>query len=216
MKKHIIFSALIAATLSLMALAYAQSGVRPGGAPQGAGVSERSLREKARLTGRHVVIATPNGVKRFNDVAALTRQSTLVITGTVEGRASRFDSPEQSAIVTDFQVRVQDVLKGDAAPGGRIVVREPGGVIQFEDGTSAEVRMPDYWKSPTAGKSYTFFLRQKGAVYMLFGGPQGLFEISDAGSILPQTRAEDLLTRRYDGKRSADFIEEVRQSAQRP
>jgi hypothetical protein len=217
MKKHLLFAALIAAAFSLAVLVFAKSSARPGGLPrQTPSGSSRSLREKARSEGRHVVFANPTGVKRFNDAAALTRQSTLVVTGIVEGQASRFNTPEESTIVTDSQVRVQDVLKGDAAPGEYITVREPGGLMQFEDGTSAEVRMPDYWKSPAAGKSYVFFLKQKGAVYLLFGGPQGLFELNPAGGVSPQARPEDALSQRYEGKGRAEFLEEVRQATQQP
>lgn len=217
MRKHILLAALLAGVLSLAVFGFVRSGTRPAAAPPRAGNGDSpSLREKARSVGQLVVFATPNGVKRFDDAAALTRQSALVVTGTVEKQAARFHSPEERTIVTDFQVRVEDVLKGAALAGGHITVREPGGLVQFDDGTSAEVRLPEYWRSPAAGKSYTFFLKQKGAVYMLFAGPQGLFELSPAGRVLPQARTEDALTQKYTGKRSADFFEEIRQAAQQP
>ena len=218
MRKHILFAALIATVLSLAAFGFVKSG--PGSVaappPQAENADPHSLREKARSVGQLVIYASPNGVKRFDDAAALTRQSALVVTGTVEKQAAHFHSLEERSIVTDFKVRVKDVLKGAALAGGHITVREPGGLVQFEDGTSADVRMPEYWRSPAAGKSYAFFLKQKGAVYMLFAGPQGLFELSPAGRVLPQARAEDALTQKYNGKRSADFFEEIRQAAQQP
>jgi hypothetical protein len=217
MKKHILFAALIAVALSLAVIVFAKNSTRQGGTPQPAPAGNAiSLREKARRDRQHVVFANPNGVKRFKNVDMLVQDSTLIITGTIERQASRFSSPEERSIITDFQVRVENVLKGDAAHGEYLTVREPGGRMQFEDGSSAEVRMPDFWESPAVGKRYTLFLKQKGSVYLLFGGPQGLFEISHADTVIPQVSAEDTLTKQYNGKRSADFLEEVQQATKHP
>jgi len=59
---------------------------------------------------------------------------------------------------------------------------------------------------------YVFFLdkRQQG-YFVLHGGPQGLFEITDRG-MRPQVRPNDRLTTVYKGKDITSFLEEIRQA----
>lgn len=82
--------------------------------------------------------------------------------------------------------------------------------MDFGDGTSAEVQMPDFWKSPEVGSAYVLVLKGKGdGTFSLVGGPQGLFKLT-GGAVVPQVRAEDKLMQAYGGKSEASFLEEIR------
>lgn len=210
MRKHILIAAAIAIALSLIVLGVVKRNT--AATRDRAAAQSHSLREKAKANGSVTVLANPEGMKRYNEVKGLVRDSTDIVNGSLVQAVSRFRTAEEQTIVTDFQVSVQDVLKGDITPGGVIIIRGPGGRMQFEDGTSAEIKMPYYWKNPELGKTYTLFLRKKGNVLMLTGGPQGFFEIFSHDTVLPQVRAEDELMQRYKDKDSLSFLEEVNRS----
>jgi hypothetical protein len=47
-------------------------------------------------------------------------------------------------IMTSHDILVQEVIKGNIAPESIIKVKLPGGSVQFDDGTSAEMRTPGF------------------------------------------------------------------------
>ncbi len=111
-------------------------------------------------------------------------------------------------------MNVNRSFKGGAGSGQPITVRGPGGRVDFGDGTFAEVKLPDFWNNPEAGKSYVFFLEKRADGYfVLRGGPQGLFEVTPGGTIKPQVREEDQLMKRYDNKDARSFYDELRRVA---
>ena len=120
--------------------------------------------------------------------------------------------PKEKFIVTDFQITVQDVLKGALQSGQTIKVRTPGGRVELGEGKYAEVNMPDFWKYPEVGEVYLLFLESRtDGSFILRGGPQGLFLVTSAGSIKPQVRPEDKLMQDYDGKTVQSVLKEIRE-----
>ena len=208
MKKHILIAFVIAMALSVIVFGIVKKNSKAS--------TEKpvtaSLRDKAKANGSVTVIANPDGMKRYNDVKSLVHDSSDIVNGGLVETVSRFRTAEERNIVTDFKIVVQNTLKGEILSGEEIIVRGPGGRIQFEDGSSAEVKMPPYWKNPEMGKTYTFFLRKKGNVFMLTGGPQGLFEMLNNGTAQPQVRPQDELMQRYKDKDTLSFLDEVNQS----
>ncbi len=212
MRKHVLIGFLLCVVLSALALVLAK---RPATDPEGwhAAVQSGSLREKARLKGRYIVTAQPKPMQRYNDANSIAKASTGIILGTVDSSHTQLLPPAEKFIVTEYQIRLTDVLKGDFQTDQLITLRLPGGSVQFEDGTAAEVKMPDFWKRPELGKSYVFFIDKRHAGhFVLRGGPQGMFEVTPGGKVKPQVREEDQLMQNYNDKDAHAFLNEIRQA----
>lgn len=212
MKKHILIASAICIVLVVGATAYVNTGTPPP--PAGGSVptdpKPTSLREGARHRGHKVLTARPKNLRKYDNVAKLVRDSTAIVVGRPEQRASQLRQPAEDFVDTDYQVRVTEVLDGQPRAGETITVVTPGGVVQFPDGSSAEVRMPEFWRDPQVGKNYVFFLRQKGEKFLLVGGPQGLFEITARGGVEPQVRPEDELSLFYGDKNLSFLLRQIR------
>jgi len=214
MGKH----ALIAVAISILLSAAAVGLVirRSGNATQAQqrpDIRSETLRTQAEKSGSATATARPTNLRRYDTVDTLAHDSKAIIVGRVDTKTSQLLPPAEKLIVTDFQITVQDAMKGVLAPGQSIRVRTPGGRVDFGEGKYAEVKMPEFWKYPEVGKLYVFFLegRNDGS-FVLRGGPQGLFEINAAGTIKPQVRPEDKLAQNYDGKSLEAFLAEVRKA----
>lgn len=209
MRKHIIIAIVIVAGLTAAALGLIKR--YPAKAQRGVPAqASESLREKAKRQRQVVAEANPANFKRYDDVASLANDSSVVIIGLVNSHTSSLLPPLEHFIVTDYQVSVLEVRKGSLQPGFQVTVREPGGLVKFDDGSTAQVNLPYYWKSPQPGKRYVMFLTaRRGGEYVLTGGPQGLFEIARGDTIIPQARSEDKLTQTYNGRSKASFIHEM-------
>lgn len=212
MRKQILLAMVIAIALSVIVFGVVRRSSNAASQDKASAANSHSLRDKAKANGSVTIFANPEGMKRYNEVKSLVQDSTDVVNGSLVQAVSRFRTAEEQTIVTDFQIAVEDSLKGYIPAGTEIIIRGPGGRMQFEDGTSAEIKMPFYWKNPELGKTYTFFLKKKGRVYMLTGGPQGMFEIFNHDTVIPQVRPEDELMQRYKDKNSMAFLDEVNKS----
>jgi hypothetical protein len=212
--KHLSIALLLCVAGSGLALVLAKrSRQTTDPAEWNAAVQSGSLREKARLKGSYTVTAQPKPMQRYNDATSIAKASTGIVLGTVDSSRTQLLPPAEKFIVTDCQVRLTEVLKGDFQPDQVISLRLPGGFFQFEDGTFAEVKMPDFWKKPEIGKSYVFFVEKRQAGhFVLHGGPQGMFEITSDGVVKPQVRQEDELMRNYNDKDVGAFLKEIRQA----
>jgi hypothetical protein len=210
MRKHIVIAVIVGLAVSSLVFGFARS---RSGSPQNKSPSApiRSLREKAKLRGNYTIVAQSNAPRQYEEMATLVHDSAAIITGTVANKAAQMLSPAEDFIVTDYQITVKDRIKGQVRPGETITLRLPGGRIQFDDGTSAEVNIRNFSRSPEVGKIYTFFLRKKSdANFSLVGGQQGLFEISKA-RIEPQAQTEDKLAKTYQNMSLESFLKEIRQ-----
>ena len=170
------------------------------------------LREAAKLKGNYVEEYDAHLKWGRYDVESLTKNSAAVIVGRF---TKQLDTRllEGKAIFTDYEVALEELIKGDLKQGQTIVVTLPGGRIFFEDGTSAEQTTPTF-EHPLIGHVYTLFLKQEAAlpsVFFLSGGPQGLFDIEDSSGVKSHGRPEDPAAVETKGQNRESFMKNVRE-----
>jgi hypothetical protein len=175
------------------------------------------LREAARIKGHYVGDFDPHWDFGRFDIEALTKNSAIVVMGvpskTIESRLTAHDQ----LIVTDYEVKVQEAFKGSVTEGDTIRVRLPGGKVEFEDGTSAELRAREF-EPMRIGATYMIFLSESNdapGIYSLSGGPQGLVEIINDTTLKSHGRPTDPVSEESKGKDKDSFLKEVRGKAQK-
>ena len=208
MRKYLL-AELVALMVIVLATLVLVKGVANRSAPVTA-KSPKSLRTRAQSVGNALASAEPRNLKRYDDLSSLGKESATIVTGTVESNESSLLQPAETLVVTDYLVRVEDVLKGNTPSGKDIIVREPGGHVDFGNGSSADVQMPEYWSQPQTGGKYTLFLKdRRDGTFALVGGPQGLFRLTE-GIVTPQLRPNDKLMQTYNGKSEGSFLKGLR------
>lgn len=179
-------------------------------------ITRGGLRAAAKLKGNYVAEFNPHWDWGRFDVESLTKGSAAVIVGRF---AKKLDPRliEGRVILTDYEVSVEELVKGDLKQGETIVVSLPGGRITFEDGTSAEQTTPTF-DHPHIGRAYTLFLMEDAAVpsvFLLSGGPQGIFDIEDGASVKSRGRPDDPVAVETKGKSREAFMKNVREQARK-
>jgi hypothetical protein len=169
------------------------------------------LREAAKLKGSYVAEYNPHWDLLPFSVETLTKNSAAVIVGRF---TRKLDARllDERVILTDYEVAIEELVKGDIKPAETIVVTLPGGRIYFEDGTSAEQTTPTF-EHPLIGRAYTLFLMQEAAVpsvFFLSGGPQGMFDIEDSAGVKSRGRQDDPGAVEIKGNRES-FMKTVRE-----
>ena len=174
------------------------------------------LRGVAKLKGVYVTEYDPHVEYGKFDVENLTKNSAAVIVGrfTKELAARIIDN---KVIFTDYEVAVEELVKGDLKQAQTIIVTVPGGRVFFEDGTSAEQTTPTF-EHPHIGRAYTLFLTEEAAapsVFFLSGGPQGMFDIEDSAGVKSHGRPDDVGALETKGKSRDAFMKNVREQARK-
>lgn len=214
MRKHTLIAVIVAVLLSVLAVGFvARRSGRALQAQQRTDIRSENLRTQALKSGSATATALPTNLRKYETVETLAHESNAIVIGAIDSQTSRLLMPAEKLVVTDFHITVRESVKGDLAAGQAITVRTAGGRVDLGEGRYAEVKMPDFWKSPEVGKQYVLFLEgRKDGSFVLRGGPQGLFEITPAETIKAQVRPEDTLTRNYNGKSLSVFLSEVRKA----
>jgi hypothetical protein len=167
-------------------------------------------REAARIKGHYVGEFNTHTWLTF-DLDSLAKASAAIVVGRPSRNVCRLSANGQ-LITTNYEVEVQEVVKGSLQQGGTITVKLPGGKVNFEDGTSAEVRTPGFRKMVN-NSTYVLFLEaieNEPGSFRLVGGPQGLFAIPSEGGINPHGRTTDPVVFKNKGKDKETFLKEVR------
>lgn len=149
-------------------------------------------REAARIKGHYLGTVDPYWDWASFNLETLIKSSAAVVIGIPERSKGRLDANGEM-IVTQFDVRVKETIKGTHAEDSVVKVALLGGKVDFEDGTSAELRTLDF-EPMLEGKKYLLFLyanRNGSDVYLLTGGPQGLFELKGQAGIKAHARPND-------------------------
>ena len=175
------------------------------------------LHEVAKLKGGvYVYERDPNWKYGNFDIESLTKNSAAVIVGRftkkLDGRLV-----DKIVIFTDYEVAVDELVKGDLKQAKTIVVTVPGGRVFFDDGTSAEQLTPKF-EQPHIGRAYTLFLMEEPAVpsvFFLSGGPAGLFDIEDSASVKSHGRPDHVEAVETKGKSRDEFMKKVREDARK-
>ncbi len=175
------------------------------------------LRELAKLKGGvYVTERNPHWNYGKFDIESLTKNSAAVIVGrfTKKLDARLIDG---KVIFTDYEVAVEELVKGDLKQAQTIVVTVDGGRFFFEDGTSAEQVTPTF-EHPHIGRAYALFLMEEAAVpsvFFLSGGPQGMFDIEDSAGVKSHGRPDDVGAVETKGMSRDAFMKNVREDARK-
>jgi hypothetical protein len=172
------------------------------------------LREAARVKGRYVASFDPHWDFGQFDVETLTKNSAAVIVGVAQRKLGSRLSADGQLILTDYEVGVTESIKGAMPRGSTVTVSLPGGVVNFDDGTSAELQTRDFDHFKT-GSTYTLFLTET-ETYNVFtpsGGPQGVVEVVNDTALKSHGRATDPVSKEVKSKSKEAFLEDVRGKA---
>jgi hypothetical protein len=179
-------------------------------------VREQGVEGAARLKAHYVGVGNAPCWPSYT-LEMIIKNSELVVVGTPLTNVCKVDS-EGDGITTDYQVSVNEAIKGDVASGNLITVSIPGGRVEFPDGTSAEIRVQDFRKMEN-GKTYVLFLRhgQPGSEkFITTGAAQGLFEVPNDGSgVKPHGSPIHSLCKENQDKPVAAFLQELRAFAKK-
>lgn len=175
-----------------------------------AAIRKGGLREAARIKGHYVASINTSHWLKF-DLETLTKNSAAVIIGNPLSSVSRL-SPNGDLIMTEYQISVNEVLKGNLTPEEKVNVSLSGGIIVFEDGTSAEIKTPDSERIEK-GKTYILFISAEKDTpdsFLTTGGAQGLFELpTDESGVQPKGHRVDPV-QKYKNRTASEFLEEIR------
>jgi hypothetical protein len=209
--------------LALLAIALVR-GVRSQGSQNSAEAQERALieavrrgglREAAKIKGRYVASINTSHWLKF-DLESLTKNSAAVIIGRPLSSVSRL-TPDGEQITTEYQININEVLKGNLTPNEKVNLSLPGGTLVFEDGTSAEIKTPDEERIEN-GKTYLLFLSPKKGTadgFVATGGAQGLFELPpDKSGVKPKGHRVDPV-QKYKNRPADKFLEEIREAVRK-
>jgi hypothetical protein len=208
--------------ISLLALpAGGQQANRQGAAPDEMiqlrdALRRGGYREAARVKGRYVGDFDPHWDFGLFDIESLTKNSVTVVVGVATRQSPGRLTAGGQLIVTDYEISVRETIKGSVIAGEKIWVSLPGGKMEFEDGTSAELRTPDF-EHIKAGRTYTLFLTEdqsEAGMLTLTGGPQGLVQMSaDGAHVSSHGRSADPVFREVKDLDAESFLREVRKQA---
>lgn len=228
-RKFVLLLALLVAAVAMIAivkLSVAQ--VRQlGREPQEVSYEERralvealrreGLRGAAKIKGVYVQSFDPHPDWLSFDLEKLTQKSEAVVLGVAVKNRCKL-TPDGQLIMTEYDVFVQEVLKGDIRHGDTINVALVGGKVMFEDGATAEIITPGF-KKMVNGKTYALYLSLypiRSPVYDLTAGPQGMLELPNDGlSVISQARETDPVKKQVKDKDKKTFLKEARKLAQK-
>ncbi len=179
----------------------------------------RPLKERARgKKERYVESANPKKPNAFADLKGLAGDSVAVIIGTPQDNVCKL-STDGRTMTIDYKVAVEHVYKGKLKEGATITVSIPGGVMQFDDGSTAEVKTP-WFKKLQQGNAYALFLTQgeRPGTYVTTGEAQGVFGIPTTTEDRTVKAHSGLLKDsmwKYNGMNVYVFLNEVKQAVKK-
>jgi hypothetical protein len=147
----------------------------------------------------------------YQDVSDLAQHSSEVISGNVIRNVCHF-GPTENSIQTDYVVSVTEVFKGSLKSGDKIVVTRPGGRVQLDDGSYAEVQVLFAGKHMMNKRKYVLFLTQRGDGYTSVGGPQGIFRIIGKNIEPGDGWPNHPVVTKYANMSTGTFLAQVRQA----
>lgn len=175
------------------------------------------LRGAAKLKGHYVADFNPHPDFGLYDVEALTKNSAAVVVGVGGPSVGSYLTQSGDNIRTDYQVIVEDTIKGNFIDGSTIIVSLAGGLVRFEDGTSAEIKTPTF-EHVKSGNRYVLFLTEVDGVpgkYTLTAGPQGLVSLHENGSAKSHGRSTDPVAVQARETNKVAFLKNVREQAKK-
>lgn len=146
---------------------------------------------------------------------AKVAQSKVVAIGTPLRNVCRW-TRDGNQVTTDYEIRIQEVIKGDVRPNTVISVSMPGGLVTEPDRTLLDVRAK-FLRKMENGKKYILFLKTAPAndnsPFTTVRGSQGLYEIPQNGSRVVHLGRSWELAPADDGEVVSVFLQQVRDYA---
>ena len=206
--------ALTALLVGAVVLVILGLGTRQRQQPAPATAADQTLKAKAKEDRRFMVTESPPGPGRYASLSALVGESAAVLIGTPQTNISKLTA-DGTNITLDYRVKVEYVYKGNLREGDIVTISLPGGMVKFEDGSTAEVRTPGFRKMQD-GKTYALFLATKANnAFVPVGGPQGIFEIPTT-SVTRAVKAHAMVPNdpmfKYNGMNVKEFFKELRRA----
>jgi hypothetical protein len=126
--------------------------------PAPAMTADQTLKAKAKEDRRFILTENPVGPGGYANLSALVGESAAVLVGTPQTNISRLKT-DGTNITLDYQVKVEYVYKGNLQESDIVTISLPGGMVKFEDGSTAEVRTPGFRKMQDGKPTRSFSLR---------------------------------------------------------
>ena len=207
MKKNFIFASIIFAVLTAFGIAFARNS---NFSAQQIEVRSplRSVRIQAAIRRNHIIEVKDFKGREYSDLRSLTLASDIVFVGIPQQSNAEVDLPKETTVSTVYSIQPIDVFKGNIERDREFRVKTPGGLIKFENGTTAEMKLPEGWRNPVVGAKYLFFIKKRGSDYLITGGPQGLFQVMDNNALEPQTNYPSVQSIR--GKTIDNLVSDIR------
>lgn len=171
-----------------------------------------TLHEAAKIAGGHFQTNTAYNAGWVDyNLPGLKEESQAIVIGVAMDNVCRLSKDETSA-ETVYQFRVERVLKGSQRTGDTVTVVLPGGRVSFDDGMVAQENVPSYPRMVN-GHRYVLFLMNGAGVggkeYAPTGGPKGIVELLENGTVrsFAKTELDDMA--KYNGTTEANFLEAV-------
>jgi hypothetical protein len=175
---------------------------------------EKGIEAAAKVVGSYESVARVEKDIIATDLASVVSRSDLIVRGVAIGSTSSV-SGDGTWLVTDHQILVKEVFDGPVAPGDIIILRLPGGRVQFADGSIAEIRISEF-RGIQVGPEYVLFLaRSDGTTppvsrYELAWGTQGTFELTAKGGVMLLGPAIATVPKSYGHRPSKDLLADTR------
>lgn len=201
------FGGIAGLCIAYQGLTYAQSG---------SVVANSQRAEQIEVLPRRIVELDNPEWRQNVPLQAIVGESRIIAIG-VPLRNNCRQAPN-GQITTDYQVQLQEVIKGKVQPDAVISVKMPGGLITENDGTLLEARARAVRKMQN-GKKYILFLKNApGGNDSLspLRGSQGLYEIPRYGTRVIHLGRSFLLPPADDGEEISVFLQAVRSLVNNP
>lgn len=196
-------------TLAVVKIAKSQE-PKPQDSSDVEAIRRGGLREAARIRGHWVGSMRTSHFLKY-DLESLAAHSSNIIIGSLIDSSSHL-SPDGPLITTWYRIKILQSLKGKLLSGETITTSLPGGKVVFEDGTSAEIKTPDF-DGIQNDQTYVLFLSpvmHADGTSSPTGGSQGVFEIAGKGRrIKPNGHHLDPVQKHKDQDLEG-FLEEIR------
>lgn len=177
---------------------------------------KRSLREKARESGKYVALESPPDLSKFNNLEDLARRADAVVVAKAVKNVCKL-SPDEKTVTIDYEMKVEHSYRGDFDQKGIISVSLPGGLAKFPEGGSADIRTP-WFRKMMNGHTYLLFLdRQGNGPFKPTGGPRGLFGIptdNSARKVTAHSMLENDPMQVYQEMEVVSFLRAVKRAVQ--
>jgi hypothetical protein len=144
---------------------------------------------------------------QFDFPALPVSKSDVIVIGEVSN-AEPHRSENKLNVFTNFEVRVDEVLKGSNLSAGSIInVQRIGGFVKYPDGRKVLFRLMGNGM-PAVGGRYAFFLNSVDEDYVIITG----YELG-ADGVMPLDNSRQF--ERYLGETETDFIKALREAVSR-